>query len=185
MPPVKRDNHHAILIRWTNAEGLAFPWRKFASVRVNRSLLCGSCQKARLYRNKRQQLKQHPSIKFTLLGCGLRLRQMLVLNDRNAAIGVSNSPHVARIDSGTRLRTGTMRVQILSWGPILAMALLSGCATVSDNPREISGITTFHPSQRTTVFFVCEKYYRKDDAKHEHEHIHCDKDRLINFKFSF
>lgn len=63
--------------------------------------------------------------------------------------------------------------------------LLNGCATIRNDPREISNITTFHPSERTTVFFVCEKYYRVNDPKHEHEHLHCDGKQLLNFKFVF
>lgn len=67
---------------------------------------------------------------------------------------------------------------------IVLTLLLSGCETIN-SPRDFSGITTLHPSQRTEVFFVCEKYYRTNDIKHEHEHIHCDKNKLLNFKFEF
>jgi len=62
------------------------------------------------------------------------------------------------------------------------MALLSGCVSMEPGP---AGFTTFHPSDRTTVYFVCEKYYHHDDVAHQHEHIKCDKDRLLNFKVSF
>lgn len=100
-------------------------------------------------------------------------------------MNISNFAHVTGMEtalSSKQRHAGSSPVV----GAILALTLvLNGCATISDNPKEISGITTFHPSERTTLFFVCERYYRKDDVKQQHEHVHCDKDRLINFKFLF
>ena len=155
------------MIRWTNAEELDSPWRKFATVRACRSLLCGS-RKA-INHNKRQQLKQVPLIKHALLGTGLRLRQMLVFNDRIAAIEVSNFPTwLDRI--GTVLRTRIKQVQILSWGPFLALTLmLGGCATFQQDTTP-EGFTTFQLNDSAQVAFFC--HHTKDNRG---DHIHCSK----------